>query len=50
VSGVGDTEPLENTRPADEINRRVSVQLKVQEGSKVGNSVINESQPLVKAP
>ena len=49
VSGVGDTEPLENTRPADEINRRVSVQLKVQEGSKVGNTVTNESKSPIKA-
>ena len=43
VSGVGDTQPMEHTRPDDEINRRVTVQLRVQEGSRVGNSVTNET-------
>jgi chemotaxis protein MotB len=42
VSGVGGTQPMESTRPEDEINRRVSVHLKVQEGSRVGNSVTNQ--------
>jgi chemotaxis protein MotB len=50
VSGVGDTQPLESTRPGDEINRRVSVQLKVQEGSRVGDSVTNQPKSLAKAP
>ena len=49
VSGVGDTQPMEKTRPEDEINRRVSVQLKVQEGSQVGDSVTTETKSLVKA-
>jgi chemotaxis protein MotB len=35
VSGLGDTQPMENLAPENEMNRRVSVQLKVQEGSRV---------------
>jgi chemotaxis protein MotB len=52
VSGVGDTQPMDATRPGDEINRRVTVQLRVQEGSRVGNSVTNEVKvkPLAQAP
>ena len=50
VSGVGDTQPMESTRPGDEINRRVSVQLKVQEGSRVDNSVTNQPKSMAKAP
>jgi chemotaxis protein MotB len=49
VSGLGDTQPMENTRPTDEINRRVSVQLRVQEGSRVGTSVTNQPEPTAKA-
>jgi chemotaxis protein MotB len=49
VSGVGGTQPMENTRPADEINRRVSVHLKVQEGSRVGNGVTNQPKTFAKA-
>jgi chemotaxis protein MotB len=50
VSGVGDTQPMESTRPGDEINRRVSVQLKVQEGSRVDNSPTNQPKSVAKAP
>jgi chemotaxis protein MotB len=50
VSGVGDTQPLDSTRPGDDINRRVSVQLKVQEGSSVANSVTNQPKSIAKAP
>jgi chemotaxis protein MotB len=50
VSGVGDTQPMESTRPGDEINRRVSVQLKVQEGSRVDNSATNQPKSVAKAP
>lgn len=50
VSGVGDTQPMESTRPGDEINRRVSVQLKVQEGSRLDNSATNQPKSVAKAP
>jgi chemotaxis protein MotB len=50
VSGVGDTQPLDSTHPGDEINRRVSVQLKVQEGSRVGDSVTNQSNSTAQVP
>jgi len=49
VSGVGDTQPMENTRPNDEMNRRVTVQLRVEEGSRVGNSVTNQPMATSKA-
>jgi len=49
VSGVGDTQPMENTRPEDEVNRRVSVQLRVQEGSRVGDSVTNQPKSVAQA-
>ncbi len=45
VSGVGDTQPMENTKPADETNRRVSVLLKIQEGSRVPENAIESSTP-----
>ena len=35
VSGVGASQPMDRSRPEDETNRRVSVQLKVQEGSRI---------------
>jgi chemotaxis protein MotB len=50
VSGVGGTQPMENTRPGDEINRRVSVHLKVQEGSQLGNSATNQPKSVAAAP
>jgi chemotaxis protein MotB len=50
VSGVGNTQPMENTRPEEEINRRVSVQLKVQENSRVGQSVTNHPNSLAQTP
>ena len=40
---------MENTRPEDESNRRVSVQLKVQEGSHLGNSVTNQPKTMARA-
>lgn len=49
VSGVGDTQPMDSTAPGDEINRRVSVQLKVQEGSRVGNTVTNQPKTVAQA-
>ena len=45
VSGLGDTQPMEGTLPADEANRRVTVLLKLQEGSRVGDSVTSQSAP-----
>jgi chemotaxis protein MotB len=42
VSGLGETQPLDKAHPADEVNRRVSVLLKIQEGSRVGESLTNQ--------
>ena len=42
VSGLGETQPLDRAHPADEVNRRVSVRLKIQQGSRVGESVTNQ--------
>jgi chemotaxis protein MotB len=50
VSGVGDTQPMLGVPVQDETNRRVSVQLKVQEGSRVGNSVTNQPKSVAQAP
>jgi len=50
VSGVGDTQPIDIAHPEQEINRRVSVELKVQEGTQVENSVTNAPKTVVKAP
>jgi chemotaxis protein MotB len=50
VSGLGDTQPMDEARPGDEINRRVTVQLKVQEGSRVDTGATNAPKSLVKAP
>jgi hypothetical protein len=41
---------LDSSRPGDDINRRVSVQLKVQEGSRVANSETNQPKSIAKAP
>lgn len=41
VSGLGETQPLDKTHPADEVNRRVSVLLKIQQGTRVGDTVTN---------
>jgi chemotaxis protein MotB len=38
VSGFGDTQPMENTSPTNEINRRVSMVLRVVEGNQLGES------------
>jgi chemotaxis protein MotB len=38
VSGMGDTQPMKDAPPQDEINRRVSVLLKIREGSRMGES------------
>ena len=48
VSGLGDTQPMDSSRPGDEINRRVSVLLKVQEGSRVTESITNQPPTAVK--
>jgi chemotaxis protein MotB len=50
VSGLGDTQPMEDVQPTDEINRRVTVRLKVQEGShtdenKVGDGTTAQNSP-----
>ncbi|HXP61420.1 MAG TPA: flagellar motor protein MotB [Dongiaceae bacterium] len=42
VSGLGDTQPMANTRPADDINRRVSVLLRVQEGTQAESTGANQ--------
>ena len=42
VSGLGETQPLDKAHPADEVNRRVSVLLRIQQGSRVGESVTNQ--------
>jgi len=42
VSGLGETQPLDKAHPADEVNRRVSVLLKIQQGTRVGNTVTNQ--------
>jgi len=41
VSGFGDTQPMENTAPTNEINRRVSMVLRVEEGSRLNSSATN---------
>lgn len=45
VSGLGATQPMQHTPPSDESNRRVSVQLRVKEGSRIGNTVTNQPAP-----
>lgn len=45
VAGLGDTQPLDPARPGDESNRRVSVLLKVQEGTRIGETVANQTTP-----
>jgi chemotaxis protein MotB len=50
VSGLADTQPMENTRAADETNRRVSVLLKVQEGSRIGENVSNQASAPTGSP
>jgi chemotaxis protein MotB len=42
VCGWADTRPMNNSDPVDEINRRVSVLLKIQEGSRIGASATNQ--------
>jgi len=42
VSGCGDTQPVEKTAPSDEINRRVSVLLRIKEGSRLNESATNQ--------
>ena len=42
VSGLGETQPLDKAHPTDEVNRRVVLLLKIQEGSRVGDSPTNE--------
>jgi chemotaxis protein MotB len=42
VCGCGDIHPMKNSAPSDEINRRVSVLLKIQEGSHIRDSTTND--------
>ena len=49
VSGLGDTQPMEHSAPTNEINRRVSVLLKIQEGSRIGNSPTNSVKSTAKS-
>jgi chemotaxis protein MotB len=42
VCGFGDTQPMENFSPTNEVNRRVGVLLKVQEGNRVTDNATNE--------
>jgi hypothetical protein len=42
VCGCGDIHPMANTAPTDEINRRVSVLLKIQEGNRPADSTTNQ--------
>jgi chemotaxis protein MotB len=46
VSGLGHTQPLDAEHPADEINRRVSVLLRVQEGSQVASTFTNQDNTI----
>jgi hypothetical protein len=46
VSGLGDTQPMEHTAATNEINRRVSVLLKIQEGSRIGGNATNSVRAL----
>ena len=42
VSGLGDTQPIDKADPSDEVNRRVSVLLKLQNTSRVDTASTNE--------
>lgn len=42
VSGLADTQPMDPAKPTDEINRRVSVLLKVQDDSHLSESSTNQ--------
>lgn len=42
VAGLGETQPLDKDNPAAEVNRRVSMLLKIQEGSHVDDSPTNQ--------
>ena len=50
VSGLSDTQPLDKTKPSDEMNRRVSVLLKIQEGSRVTDGGTNQVASITKSP
>jgi len=50
VSGFGETQPMDRGRPTDEVNRRVSVLLKIQQGSRVGDSVTNQVETEAHSP
>jgi len=50
VSGLGETQPIDAAHPEDEVNRRVSVLLKIQEGSRVGSSVTNTTDAVTQYP
>jgi chemotaxis protein MotB len=42
VCGCGDIHPMINTAPTDEINRRVSVLLRMQDGNRLNDSTTNQ--------
>jgi chemotaxis protein MotB len=50
VSGLGHTQPINAENPTDEINRRVSVLLKVDAGSQIGSSVSSQESAVAKSP
>jgi chemotaxis protein MotB len=50
VSGLADTQPMRGTSPDDELNRRVSVLLKIDEGSRLHESVTNNTPVTAKSP
>jgi chemotaxis protein MotB len=50
VSGLGDTQPHDPARPRDDTNRRVSVLLKVQEGSRIGETVATQNHSVTNLP
>jgi chemotaxis protein MotB len=51
VSGLGDTQPLDTDHPSDEVNRRVTVLLKVQEAKPMGEtSGTNQTSAIANTP
>jgi chemotaxis protein MotB len=49
VSGMGDTQPMDRAHPADEINRRVSLLLKIQEDDRASNLQTNAPSTLARS-
>jgi chemotaxis protein MotB len=50
VSGLGDTQPIDVADPADEVNRRVSVMLKLQNTSRADASPTNAATTVANSP